>query len=107
MDIVGGKRALLRELIEIFLREGPRLMADAQRSLQDGDARGLKLASHTLKGSARYFGAQRVVDAAFEVEQAAGRDALDAAEPALRRLETELDQLVPELRAYYEQGIIE
>lgn len=102
-DIVNGKEDLLRDLIEIFLSEGPRLLDQAQQSWQRGDAAGLRIAAHTLKGSARYFGARRLSSAARELEIAAGRVESEDAEALLVRVQSALEQLLPELRSYLSQ----
>ena len=60
MRVIGDDPAELRDLIECFLEEGPILVADlcAAAALSDLDA--LRRAAHTLKSSARDFGAQRL-----------------------------------------------
>ena len=100
LSIVAGKQDLLLELVEIFLNEGPRLVGVAQQALADHDGGALQIAAHTLKGNARYFGAQPAAEAAFAVERCAAQGELDTAAPLLARLASRIDQLLPELRAY-------
>ncbi len=66
---VSGDADLLRELAGVFREESPRLMAEIREALGRGDARKVEYAAHTLKGSASFFGARDVVEAAFALER--------------------------------------
>jgi HPt (histidine-containing phosphotransfer) domain-containing protein len=68
MERVEGDTELLREIVELFLEESPRLIADVQAAVTAADATALRRAAHTLKGAAANFGAAAVVAAAFELE---------------------------------------
>lgn len=57
LEIIGGDRAALAELIGSFLDEGPDLMARIEGAARDGDAEALRRAAHTMKSSAADFGA--------------------------------------------------
>ena len=97
---VGGKRALMRELIELFFEEGPRLLNEAQQSLERKDAEGLRIAAHTLKGSARYFGPNRVAELAGQVEDFASQNDLAAAAAGCQSLSAALADLLPVLHRF-------
>ena len=47
----GGNRKVLREVIDIYLVDGPALLAAVQRALQTGDGQALASSAHALKGS--------------------------------------------------------
>jgi PAS domain S-box-containing protein len=96
---VGGDPGLLRELVHIFLADWPRLLADLRGGAEHGDARRLKLAAHSLKGSLTHFAAGPAVRAAQHVETLAGNGDLRDAPAAVAALEQEMDRLLPALVA--------
>jgi len=104
MEAVQGDQGLLRELIEIFLDDGPKLMSQAREAQAEGDAAVLQRAAHTLKGSVRLFGAIQAFDLCFELESLAKRSELQQAAAAIARLEEELERLVESLNQYLNQG---
>ena len=68
-DVIGENPDLLAELIESFLEEAPLLLDQMQRAADSSDRVVLGRAAHTLKSSARDFGA----DAAFRPMRNAGK----------------------------------
>ena len=60
LKVIGGDLADLRELVDDFLDEAPRLSAAILRATAEGDRDALRVASHTLKSNARDFGAMRL-----------------------------------------------
>ncbi len=97
LDRVGGDRELLHDVALLFLGEYPKSMAEIRSAVEDLDAPRLERAAHTLKGSVANFGAAATVDAALEIEKMGRSGDLHPAIQALLRLETAMDQLVPEL----------
>src|SRR5262249_62097055 len=67
-----GDRSLEREVLQLFDRQAPILMA----KVHEGSRGAIGALAHTLKGSARGLGADRLAAAAEAVERAsaAGRD---------------------------------
>jgi PAS domain S-box-containing protein len=100
LDAVGGDRDLLKEIVAAFLEEYPGLLLEIRRTIDRGDAAGLRLAAHRLKGSMRYFAATRAFDHAYILETK-GRegDLADTAVP-LAVLEQEINRLTPILNAF-------
>jgi two-component system, sensor histidine kinase and response regulator len=96
---LGGDADLLAELVELFLADCPRLLADVSAAVAAGNAMKLKVAAHTLKGSVTHFGARPAVEAAQYLETLAGQGKLAEAGAAAARLEAELQRLEPALRA--------
>ena len=60
LEIIGGDRTALAELIGSFLDEGPDLIARIEGAARDGDAEALRRAAHTMKSSAADFGAMEL-----------------------------------------------
>ncbi|MBM4001088.1 MAG: response regulator [Planctomycetes bacterium] len=101
---LGGRLDLMRDLAVIFLEEGPRLLGDIGQALTRDDGRSLRIAAHTLKGSARYFGDTPVTELAFAIERLAGaRDPAEFA-PIASRLAGALECLLDDVRRYVEQS---
>jgi PAS domain S-box-containing protein len=97
LERVGGDAALLRELVEVFLADCPRLWRDIGDALARGDARQLNRAAHTLKGAVSTFGAHTAREAAQHLELLGQKGDLSGAAGAVARLETELERLKPAL----------
>jgi signal transduction histidine kinase/AmiR/NasT family two-component response regulator/HPt (histidine-containing phosphotransfer) domain-containing protein len=95
-----GDRQLLEELVNVFVGDCPRLLADVRAAISDKDAGRLKFAAHTLKGAAGNFGAQRTVAAALRLETLAGAEDFAAAAEACAILEEAVAQCREALREF-------
>jgi HPt (histidine-containing phosphotransfer) domain-containing protein len=83
----GDGGAFFRELVDIFLTDTPKRLADLEQALAAGDLVTAGRAAHSVKGAAGNFGAAALARAALraESEAKAGRgDAVRAALPAFR-----------------------
>jgi two-component system sensor histidine kinase/response regulator len=89
-----GDLELLRELAQVFLEEGPRLLGAVGAALAAGDGEQIWSAAHAVKGSVSNFGATAAVDAAARLE-ALGRDGRIAGAGPVGH---ELDAAVQDLR---------
>jgi two-component system, sensor histidine kinase and response regulator len=90
LERVEGDAELLREIVDLFATDSPRLLKELRQASADGNAGILKRAAHTLKGAASNFGAIAVVDAARDLETM-GREGNLADAPAVcGRLEESL-----------------
>jgi CheY-like chemotaxis protein len=99
----GDDEQLLKEVIDIFLRDAPRSMQQMSEAVANGDAKRLERAAHTLKGSVGYFGAERTFRAAHRLEMLAKQGDLAAAGAGFAELKEALDRLEPELAAVLTQ----
>jgi two-component system sensor histidine kinase/response regulator len=97
MAMVEGDLQFLQELVQIFLEESPQWLADIRIGIGENKAGAVKVAAHTLRGSAGFFGATRVREAAGRMEEIAAGGDLTAAPPTYRVLEKAIDQLLPAL----------
>ncbi|MEH6578430.1 MAG: response regulator [Amphritea sp.] len=96
---VGDDADTLKEMIELFYEECPKLMAEIHESLAAGDSVALRRAAHTLKGTADIFAAKRTVAAALKLELMARKGTLDEAPEALSALESEVQSLKQALKS--------
>jgi HPt (histidine-containing phosphotransfer) domain-containing protein len=95
----GGNRKVLREVIDIFLVDGPALLAAVQRAVQAGDGQALASAAHALKGSVGLFVPAGAFETARELERAAKADDLKSIGPICASLEADLRTLDSALRS--------
>lgn len=68
LNLVGGNKADLAELIGSFLEETPPLLLDLRHALETGDTELFRRAAHTLKSSARDFGAIQLSQLSQQLE---------------------------------------
>jgi two-component system, sensor histidine kinase and response regulator len=99
---VGGDEELLHELIGLFLTDGPKQLRQVLAAATAGDARGLRAAAHTLKGTATSLAAPELALAAERLEGMGQTGNLDGLEEATAWLEQVLNRLLEELRRVHE-----
>lgn len=101
----GGDAALMREIIDVFLEESPRMLAEVHRSLAEHDPIRLRRAAHTLKGSCGYFAAHHAQELAEILEHHSSAGDFQKAQATLESLQNELNRIEPALRVFlHEEG---
>jgi CheY-like chemotaxis protein len=90
MRAVEGDRALLQELVHLFLQGYPNHMATLREAIQRGDADPVIHTAHQLKGAMSIIGGTVASTLASELELMGGASALEAAGRVLPLLEREL-----------------
>ena len=100
---VQGDADLLKSVVQAFLDECPLLMTGIRQAIDLQDPGVVRTSSHSIKGSARYFGARRVFDRAYEIEKMAAQGNLHEADVATDALQRELDLLLPILDNYVKE----
>lgn len=93
--VVLEDQELLKEVIEIFLKDYRNRMDKIREAMMRGEWEDLRSAAHGLKGSVGTMSAPRALEAALRLEIAAGRSNFPEAEEAFRDLEDEMALLVP------------
>jgi chemotaxis protein histidine kinase CheA len=86
---IGDDRAFLREVIETYLDDAPRLIATITQGIAAGDVEATNRAAHTLKSNSASVGALGLSAMARELETmtpVASTEAADLAEPAIGAL---------------------
>jgi len=87
-----GDRGLAGKIIDGFLEDFPRQLLTLQKRLEEGDAGGVRLQAHSLKGAAATVSAPALRAAALEMEQAGIQGQLPRAAQLLPRMQEQLDQ---------------
>jgi two-component system, sensor histidine kinase and response regulator len=91
---------LLGEMIDLFLEECPRWLAELRAAVRTGSAADVKRTAHNLKGSMAHFGARAAFEAARALEMMGRSGMLGEAPAACVALERELERVRPALAAF-------
>jgi len=98
-DLNPGDDSFLRDLVQIFLEDTPRRIAEIHTALAMADGRALTIAAHSLKGSAANFGAKPLRDLCERVELCGKKGALEEVPAQLPALAEEFGRVAAELEA--------
>jgi HPt (histidine-containing phosphotransfer) domain-containing protein len=91
--------SFLRELIQIYLDDSPKQIAEIEQSLAQGDAPRLTRAAHSLKGSSANFGAGQLRALCEKIEYLGRSAALGEIPARLPELKAEYDRVKAALEA--------
>lgn len=94
---------LLRELIEFFLQDYHRLLADIESALATEDAGTLRIAAHTLKGNSGNFCANKAFELSYKLETAAMEENFVGTSSVFSQLKEELKRVDQALRVISEE----
>lgn len=91
---------ILHRLVDSFIARQSRAVQEAGGLLQRDDLSGLRMLTHSLKGSAASLGAQALAACAGEIEHQAGLGDREACARLLRDLPAQFDAAALALRAW-------
>ena len=100
----GGDRALLGEVIRLFLEDCPLRMAAIREAIATGDGSQIRAAAHGLKGAAGYVSGSKVVEAASELERLGAENPVVEASTVQDKLVAAVGELVAALRDYEDRA---
>jgi two-component system, sensor histidine kinase and response regulator len=86
-----GEESILGKLIDVFVENTPRVIADARKALATGISPQLERAAHTLKGSCSNFGAERMRVACERLELASRDGHIENAAELINKTESEFE----------------
>jgi HPt (histidine-containing phosphotransfer) domain-containing protein len=90
---VDGDMDLLRELVELFAEETPRMLSQIEDAIKHGSAAEIEKGSHKIKGSVLQFSARAAAAIALELEENARLGCVEGSEVLLERLKQEVEVL--------------
>ena len=96
---MGGDEELLKEVVAAFLEAYDGTVGAVEEAVRAADAKALRRAAHTLKGSIATFSTGPVYETALELERCGRDDCMQNAQACYQRLQRELGLLLPELHA--------
>jgi signal transduction histidine kinase/DNA-binding response OmpR family regulator len=99
LERAGGSAKIRARLAEVFLREGPALVASIREAEGKGDAESLRRHAHTLKSSLDLFGAAAARAIALRIEELGHEGRTGEAAAAAGELEAKVVEVVREVKA--------
>jgi CheY-like chemotaxis protein len=99
MSRVDSDPQLLRDLVDLFLEDCPRLVDEIRVALDRKEAKAVERGAHSLRGSTGNLAAKMASEAALKLERLTHAGDLVNAESALQELECQLERLKPALLA--------
>ena len=105
LDCIDGDEELLREMVEIFLDDCPKLLNDIRQAVTGRDSESLHRSAHTLKGSVGNFSASAAYEAALKLEMMGRSGNVAHAEEAYSVLEGEIGRLREALSALVSEDV--
>lgn len=93
-----GDETLVKEIVELFQREGPVLLADVQKAVGSREGVAIKRSAHRLKGALVSLAAMPATSLAKELEQAGHDNDLVRVPTLQQRLEIEMARLLDVLQ---------
>ena len=104
MARVAGDIEVLKEIVEMFFEQTPKLLSTMGEAIRQGDRGELERTAHSLKSSVGHFGARRAFELALKLETMGHDGELNAAEEVFRRLEKEIERLRDALAEWSDRG---
>jgi PAS domain S-box-containing protein len=89
LEMIGGEREVLIELIDSFLETAPPLLARLNQGVAQGNAAEVRAAAHTIKSSSNDFGATRLAELCQTLEDMGKAGALGGASELATQVEAE------------------
>jgi two-component system sensor histidine kinase/response regulator len=93
LNRVNGDKELLKEVVEIFLKEYPSMLFDIEKAIQDNDTHVLQNSLVTIKSLVSNFSAKSAFNTAVKLEIMAACGDLINAEKAYHTLKSEIEQI--------------
>ncbi len=94
LERLDGDENLLREIVEIFLEESPKQLANLKQAATDANAELVERTAHGLKGELSYLGMPTVSQRAHELEQMGRNRHLEHVSEVLALFEAEMSAAI-------------
>ena len=91
---LGGDQGLLRELVGIFVDDGPKRLEALHAAMTAADVQQLEQVAHSLKGSAAILRAARLQESALALEEAAHDGRAESGVHLVAQLAREVEQVI-------------
>jgi HPt (histidine-containing phosphotransfer) domain-containing protein len=104
VEVTGGDRAFLAELIDTFLTDAVGMMAEMDAAVDAGDDAAIVRPAHSLKSNALSFGATRLAELSRAVEADARQGGVPDAADRVDAIRAELVEVERALRVERDAG---
>ncbi|MBT8370188.1 MAG: response regulator, partial [Deltaproteobacteria bacterium] len=98
-----GDRDFLKEVVDVFLSDYPKLIDDLRRAYKETDSNTLMRAAHSLKGMLKNFQADPAAELAFELEKQGKADNFDGIPETLENLVGQIAEVDKTLRGILDE----
>jgi PAS domain S-box-containing protein len=98
-----GDWDFLKEVVDVFLSDYPKLLEDLRTASRNGNSDTLMRAAHSLKGMLKNFQADPAANVAFELEKKGKSDNFDGVPEAIDNLTAQVAELEKTLKGIIEQ----
>ena len=98
LEVIGGDKDALAELVQSFLDEAPKLLDKLSKAAQTGDADGIRRAAHTIKSSGNDFGAATLAALSRDLEERGKTGEVSDAAARASQIRQEYEQTEAALR---------
>jgi HPt (histidine-containing phosphotransfer) domain-containing protein len=98
-----GDWDFLKEVVEVFLDDYPRLLNNLRRSFNDDDCDTFMRAAHSLKGMLKNFRAETAAEVAFDLEKKGKEADLSGVQADIDSLAAQIAEIDNKLRNMIEQ----
>jgi HPt (histidine-containing phosphotransfer) domain-containing protein len=99
-DRVMGNEELARRIVRRFLEDLPSQIARLEQAVRDGDAAGVRLIAHSMKGAAAGVSAEEIRAASWKLERQAREGDLSAAADGLREISESFERARPVMESF-------
>jgi CheY-like chemotaxis protein/HPt (histidine-containing phosphotransfer) domain-containing protein len=103
LEALGGDPSLVVPIARTWLTEGPRMLDDLRRAVEESDPKRVRDAAHRIKGGLLNLAGDAAAAAALDLEQAGASGDLSRAPAALRTLTAEHEGLAKRLERLVEK----
>ncbi len=98
IEAFDGDWNFLKEVVEVFLDDYPRLLDNLRKSLKKGDCDTFMRSAHSLKGMLKNFRAETAAEMAFDLEKKGKEADLEGAQPDIESLAAQTAEVGNTLR---------
>jgi len=93
LERLGGDTELLDDVLQVFLEECPRMLAEVRGAVDQADPNLVRRAAHSMKGALLNISAAPAADEARQLEELGNEERLAEGAPVLARLQQEIERL--------------
>jgi HPt (histidine-containing phosphotransfer) domain-containing protein len=107
LDVLGDEFHYLVEVIDSFLEEAPKLLAELDTAIANSEVDTVRRLAHSLKSNSADFGAGNLNKYCFQLEERARSGSLDGAQEMADRIADEYQRCAAQLDEVKKRGSID
>lgn len=97
MERIGNDEELMEQLIDLFLEDYPKRMAEIETGLSEKESEKVRKAAHTLKGMSGNLAFHQVYHTAKNLENTALEKKMDESEHLFKKLQLDIARVLEQL----------